>query len=121
MSISIDTVLITIIALLQGAIAVVEMFLWKVSRVHERLNFTAAEAKKVAPIVANAGLYNGFLAAGLVWALLSGSDRAGIAAFFLTCVVIAGVFGAITLRPTTLLLQTLPGAIALVAVWMRRF
>ena len=118
---SIATVLIAFVALVQSVIAVVEIFLWKVPRVHGRLNYTAAEAEKVAPIVANAGLYNSFLAAGLIWAVLSGSGRPGIAVFFLTCVVVAGVFGAITLKPTTLLLQTLPGAIALAAVWMARF
>jgi putative membrane protein len=97
------------------------MFLWSVPGVHDRLHFTDAEATKVAPIVANAGLYNSFLAAGLIWALLSGSGRAGVATFFLTCVVVAGVFGAVTLKPTTLLLQTLPGVVALAAVWMARF
>jgi putative membrane protein len=117
MSASIVTVSIAVVALVQSVIAVVEVFLWTLPLVHERLDFTAAEAEKVAPIVANAGLYNGFLAAGLVWALLAASGRRGIAMFFLTCVVVAGVFGAMTLRPTTLLLQTLPGGIALAALW----
>ena len=118
MTLSLATVLIAIVAFLQTLISLVEIFLWNVPRVHGRLHFTAAEARKVAPIVANAGLYNGFLAAGLVWALLSGSSRPGIGVFFLTCVVVAGVFGSITLKPTTLLVQTLPGALALGAVWM---
>ena len=118
MSSTIAAVLIGIVALVQTVIAVVEIFLWSAPRVHGRLDFTAAEAKKVAPIVANAGLYNSFLAAGLIWALLSGPASPGIGIFFLTCVVVAGVFGAITLKPTTLFLQTLPGAIALGAVWM---
>jgi putative membrane protein len=74
--------------------------------------------RKVAPIVANAGLYNSFLAAGLIWALFSGSGRPGIGIFFLTCVAAAGVFGAVTLKPTTLLLQTAPAVVALAAVWM---
>ncbi len=117
----ITTLLIAFVALVQGIIAVVEIFLWNAPRVHGRLNFTAAEAKKVAPIVANAGLYNGFLAAGLIWAVLSGSSRPGIAVFFLTCVVVAGLFGGVTLKPTTLFLQTLPGAVALAAVWMFQF
>ena len=120
MSASIATVSIAVVALVQSAIAVAEMFLWKLPQVHSRLDFTAAEAEKVAPIVANAGLYNGFLAAGLIWALRSGSGRSGIAGFFLTCVVVAGVFGAVTLKPTTLVLQTLPAGIALAAVWMAR-
>ena len=120
MSLSLATVLIALVALVQTVISLVEIFLWNAPRVHARLDFTAPEAKKVAPIVANAGLYNGFLAAGLIWALLSGSGRPGIGTFFLTCVIVAGVFGAITLKPTTLLLQTLPGAIALASVWTAR-
>lgn len=71
--------------------------------------------------MANAGLYNGFLAAGLIWGLLSDSGGPRIEVFFLVCVVIAGVFGAVTLKRTTLVLQTLPGALALVAVWIVRF
>ena len=115
MSSAITTVLVSLVALVQIVIATVEMFLWKVPRVHSRLNFTDDEAKKVAPIVANAGLYNSFLAAGLIWGLLSNSGRTQIEVFFLTCVVIAGVFGAVTLKPTTLVLQSLPGALGLVA------
>lgn len=114
------TLLIALVALVQSIIALVEIFLWNVPAVHSRLDFTATEAKRVAPIVANAGLYNSFLAAGLVWALLSRPGRRDIGIFFLTCVIVAGVFGAATLRPTTLLLQTLPGAAALAAVWMAR-
>ena len=74
----------------------------------------------MAPIVANAGLYNSFLAAGLIWSVVSGSGGPDIAVFFLTCVAVAGVFGAITLKPTTLLLQTVPGVIALAAVLTSR-
>ena len=119
MSPAVAMVLIALVAFLQIAIAFVEMFLWNRPRIHSRLQFTDAEAKKVAPIVANAGLYNAFLAAGLIWALVIGR-RPDIAIFFLTCVVVAGVYGAATLKPTTLLLQTLPAALALAAVWMTR-
>jgi putative membrane protein len=121
MSPAIATALIGLVALVQLVIALVEIFLWNIPRVHGRLQFTAAEAKKVGPIVANAGLYNSFLAAGLTWALFSGSGRPGISIFFLTCVVVAGVFGAFTLKPTTLVLQTAPGLAALAAVWITRF
>jgi putative membrane protein len=113
--------LIALVAVVQTLIALVEIFLWKAPRVHGRLQFTAAEASKVAPIVANAGLYNSFLAAGLVWALLAGEREPAISIFFLTCVIVAGVFGAMTLKPTTLLLQTAPALAALAAVWITRF
>jgi len=111
--------LVLVVVLIHFGIAAVEMFAWKFPQVHERLGYTSAEAEKVAPIVANAGLYNAFIAAGLVWGLLAGvgSGSYRIQAFFLCCVIIAGVFGAITLKPTTLVLQTIPGALALAAVW----
>ena len=113
-------VLVALVAVIHVAIAVVEIFFWSLPGVHSRLQFTDAEARKAAPIVANAGLYNGFLAAGLTWALLSDTGGPRLEVFFLTCVVVAGVFGAVTLKRTTLVLQTLPGAAALLAVWMAR-
>jgi putative membrane protein len=62
----------------------------------------------------NQGLYNGFLAAGLIWGLLEG--RRDVKVFFLSCVVVAGVFGGITAKTSILLTQALPGLIALVCV-----
>jgi putative membrane protein len=104
---------VVIVALVHIIIFVVEMFFWKQPVIHERLGFTLEEAIKVAPIVANAGLYNGFLAAGLIWGLVSGKTGDAIKVFFLVCVIIAGIFGAATLTWTPLLIQTAPGAIAL--------
>jgi putative membrane protein len=83
-----------------------------------RLAYSADEARKVAPIVANAGLYNGFLAAGLLWGLLSTGDDTAIKLFFLACVLAAGIFGVMTLKWTTLLLLAGPAALALLAIWM---
>ena len=68
-------------------------------------------------IAANQGLYNGFLAAGLIWGLLLGAEGTAIKVFFLACVIIAGVFGATTVSRKILFVQALPGAIALVLVW----
>lgn len=107
---------VVIVALLQIALLIVEMFFWKEPVVHQRLGFTLDEAIKVAPIVANAGLYNGFLAAGLIWGLVSGKDGNQFKFFFLICIIIAGIFGAITLKLITLI-QTVLGAIALLLVW----
>src|SRR6476646_1532361 len=95
-----------IVALVHILIFVVEMFLWKQPVIHQRLGFTLEEASKVAPIVANAGLYNGFLAGGLIWGLISGRSGDAIKIFFLACVIIAGIFGAVTLKWTTLAIQT---------------
>jgi putative membrane protein len=110
-------VLVLFVAAIHIAIAVTEIFFWESPAVYSRLEFTSGEAEKVAPIVANAGLYNGFLAAGLIWALFSGAKDRQIGTFFLLCVIVAGVFGAVTLKVTTLVLQSVPGGLALLAVW----
>ena len=109
---------VAIVALVHILLLVVEIFFWKEPVIHQRLGFTPEEAIKVALIVANAGLYNGFLAAGLIWGLASGKTGDAIKVFFLTCVIIAGIFGAVTLTWTPLLIQTAPGAIALLLVWI---
>lgn len=120
MSATLADSLVAFVALVQLTIALVELLLWNRPVVHRRLAFTADEARKVAPIVVNAGLYNGFLAAGLLWGLLTTGDDTAIKLFFLACVVVAGVFGAVTLKWTTLVLQAIPGGLALFAVWMSR-
>ena len=113
-------------AFAQCVIALVEMAFWMVPKVHSDLFFNEDEARKVAPIVQNAGLYNAFLAAGLIWGFVDRSNREKIFTFFLACVAIAGVFGALTLKskmqekipiPLTLVIQTLPAAIGLAAIW----
>jgi putative membrane protein len=111
---------VAIVALVHILLLVVEMFFWKEPFIYQRLGLTLEEAIKVAPIVANAGLYNGFLAAGLIWGLVSGKTGDAIKIFFLTCVIIAGIFGAVTLKWTTLLIQAAPGAIALFLVWISK-
>ena len=112
---------IAIAALVHIIFFAVEIFLWKEPVINQRLGFTLDEALKVAPIVANAGLYNGFITAGLIWGLVSGKNGDAIKVFFLVCVIIAGIFGAATLKWTTLLIQTAPGAIALFLVWISRW
>src|SRR4051812_26359663 len=109
-------------AFFQCAIALAEMIFWMNPKVYSRLLFNEEEARKAAPIVRNAGLYNAFLAVGLIWGFAANSGRAEIFTFFLACVAIAGVFGAVTLKtkstfPLTLVIQTLPATIGLVAIW----
>src|SRR3954454_9184415 len=94
-------------AFFQCGIALIEMLFWMHPDVHSRLLFNAAEAEKAASIVRNAGLYNAFLAAGLVWGLRASSGRAEILNFFLSCVAIAGVFGALTLKTASAFPMTL--------------
>jgi putative membrane protein len=120
MSTRVATLLVALVAVIHVGIAVAEMLFWNASIVHGRLDYTIEEARRVAPIVANAGLYNSFLAAGLIWALVSYTPGSNVTIFFLICVIVAGLFGAVTLKPTTLVLQTIPAAAALGAVWMTR-
>jgi len=111
---------VAIVALVEIILCIAEIFFWKEPIIHQRLGYSLEEALKVAPIVANAGLYNGFLAAGLSWGLMSGKTGDAIKVFFLACVIIAGIFGAATLTWTPLLIQTAPGAIALFLVWISK-
>ncbi|MBD1933348.1 MULTISPECIES: DUF1304 domain-containing protein [Cyanophyceae] len=117
MPVLIAQVSVIIVALIHALISISEIFLWKNPLVHERIGFNQVDADKAAPIVANAGLYNGFIAVGLIWGLLTSTNAVTIQLFFLSCVFVAGVFGAVTLRWTTLILQMLPSLVALVAVW----
>ncbi len=73
---------------------------------------------QASPIVQNAGLYNSFIAAGLFWSAFSLQNSKALPIFFLVCVFIAGFFGAISLNPTTLIIQTIPALIALILVWV---
>ena len=89
--------------------------------------FSHEDALKTAPIAKNAGIYNSFIAAGLFWSVFAQENAFELRLFFLICVTIAGIFGALTLPskdPTqprnikTLFLQTLPATIAIVLVWI---
>jgi putative membrane protein len=110
-------VLVGLVAALHVYIMVMEMFLWERKPGRELSGFDAATAKATAPLAANQGLYNGFLAAGLVWGLIA-ADPTGHRAqiFFLSCVVVAGLYGGVTANRRILVAQALPGAIALAAV-----
>ncbi|MFD8143739.1 DUF1304 domain-containing protein [Streptomyces sp. NPDC059708] len=111
------TVLVGLVAALHVYILVLEMFLWERPPGRKLHGFDADLARATAPLAANQGLYNGFLAAGLVWGLCAGDPTAfRVRVFFLACVVVAGVYGGITANRRILLAQALPGALALGAV-----
>jgi putative membrane protein len=107
-------VLTAFVALLHLGFMVLEMFFWTRPLGRKVFALTEQRARDSAQLAANQGLYNGFLAAGLVWGLLLG-DR-GICLFFLGCVVIAGLFGAATVKRSILYVQALPAILAAVAV-----
>jgi putative membrane protein len=107
-------VLTAFVALSHAGILVLEMFFWDHPVGRKIFGMTPEVSASSKVLAANQGLYNGFLAAGLVWALVTG--RPDVKIFFLACIVIAGVFGAATAKTSILFTQGLPAALALAAV-----
>jgi putative membrane protein len=114
----IASVLVGLIALLHGYILVLEMFLWTTPRAMKAFGTTPELAATTRVMAGNQGLYNGFLAAGLIWGLITGS--AAIQLFFLACVAVAGLYGAATANRRILFIQTVPAALAALAVLLAR-
>ena len=110
--------LVVIVAILHIGFLALEMFFWDHPFGRKRFHMTPEYSKASASLAANQGLYNGFLAAGLVWGLITG--EASIKIFFLICVLVAGIYGGLTTRRTILYIQALPGLLALVAVYLAR-
>lgn len=107
-------ILTALVALEHVWFMVLEMFLWTKPLGMKTFGTTAEFAQASAALAANQGLYNGFLAAGLIWALSRKSDGFAVQAFFLGCVVVAGVFGAATVKTTILYVQAAPALLALI-------
>ncbi len=116
----IANLLTAVVALLHLGFLVLEMFLWTTPFGLKTFNMTPEVAASSAVLAANQGLYNGFLAAGLVWGLVARESGTAIKIFFLACVIVAGIFGAATAKPTILFVQALPAALALLAVLASR-
>ena len=102
-----------LVALLHVYFLVLEMFLWTKPYGRRVFRLSEEQAQATKKLAANQGLYNGFLAAGLVWALARGADGHAIRFFFLGCVVVAGMFGAATVGRKILYVQALPAALAI--------
>lgn len=111
------TVLVLLVALLHGYFLVLEMFLWRTPRGRRTFGTDEAFAEQSAPLAANQGLYNGFLAAGLLWGAIA-ADPVGfqVRVFFLACVTVAGLYGGATVSRRILVVQAAPAAIALAVV-----
>jgi putative membrane protein len=105
------TVLITVVALIHLYILVLEMFLWNTKTGHKAFDLRPDFARDTRVLAANQGLYNGFLAAGLLWSLWLGENGIQVAIFFLTCVLIAGLFGAATASRKILYVQAIPASL----------
>ena len=108
--------LIALVALLHAYFLVLEMFLWTRPLGMKVFRLTREQAETTRTLAANQGLYNGFLAAGLVWSIID--ERRDVATFFLACVVVAGVYGAATVNKRIFLVQSVPALLALAALWL---
>ena len=113
-------VLVALVALIHIYIVVLEMVLWTKPQGRAAFGTDAEFAEATKTLAANQGLYNGFLAAGLVWGLIARSNGDAIKVFFLACVIVAGVFGAATAKMSILFVQALPAVLALLAVLAAR-
>jgi len=113
-------VAVAVVALLHIGFLVLEMFLWTTPAGQRVFGLPRDVMISSAALAANQGLYNGFLAAGLVWGLVAGPAGFAVRVFFLCCVVAAGVFGALTAKRSILFVQAVPGAIALGLVLLAR-
>lgn len=111
-------ILVAIVAFLHLGFLYLEMFLWSTPKGQKIFRIDAEFAEKSAALAANQGLYNGFLAAGLIWSLLASDPVMAfdLKIFFLVCVFIAGLYGAATASKNILFLQAIPAFIALLVV-----
>ena len=109
----VSDILVVIVALLHFFFLYLEMFLWDKPRGMKSFNLTAEFAKQSKRLAMNQGLYNGFLAAGLLWGLFAGNP---VKIFFLSCVIIAGIFGAFTVSKRIFYIQAIPAILALVVL-----
>jgi putative membrane protein len=106
-------VVVALVALIHVYILVLEMFLWDKPKGMKAFGLTPEMAASTKVLAANQGLYNGFLAAGLLWGLYLGSAGQGVKIFFLLCVLVAGLYGAATASRRILYVQALPAALGL--------
>ncbi|MFT6073715.1 MAG: putative membrane protein [Yoonia sp.] len=115
----IATILILLVALIHAYFLVLEMFRWETPRTRKVLGTTAEFAAQSRAMAANQGLYNGFLAAGLIYGLvLLGRQAATLVGFMLLCVVVAGIYGAVTVTKAAFVAQTIPAALAVIAIFL---
>jgi putative membrane protein len=106
------------VALSHVGIMILEMFYWDHPVGRQIFNMTPEVSASSAVLAANQGLYNGFLAAGLIWGLFTG--RRDVKVFFLACVIVAGVYGGLTAKMSILFTQGAPALLALLAVLSTR-
>jgi putative membrane protein len=109
-------ILIGLVAFLHGYFLVLEMFLWATPFGMKTFGRSQEEQEQTKVLAKNQGLYNGFLAAGLLWSIVD--PNVAIARFFLACVLVAGLYGAATASRKILFVQAIPAAVALAATFL---
>lgn len=115
---TVANIVVLLVGLLHIYILILEMFLWDKPRGRKAFGLTPEFAAQTKVLAANQGLYNGFLAAGLLWGLYLGDAGYSIKIFFLLCVLVAGLYGAATANKRILFIQAVPAAIGLVLLMM---
>ena len=110
------SIAVSAVAVLHLAFLVVEMFLWPKPAGRRIFGLSKEFSGQSATLAANMGLYNGFIAAGLLWSQFAVPPLPDMTVFLLCCVIVAGVYGGLTVKRTILFVQAMPGAIALVLV-----
>ena len=111
-------VVVALVGLLHVYILVLEMFLWDKPAGRRAFGQTREFASATKVLAANQGLYNGFLAVGLLWGLSLGATGGPVKVFFLLCVLVAGLYGAATASRKILFIQALPAAVGLLLLWL---
>ncbi len=114
----IATVLIVLVALIHAYFLVLEMFRWEAPRTRKVFGTTPEFAAESSVLAANQGLYNGFLSAGLIYGLYLGAAGLAMIAFLLVCIVVAGVYGAMTATKAAFVAQSIPATLALIALFL---
>ena len=116
----IANLLVALVAALHVYFLILEMFLWTKPLGLKTFRNSPQKAQESAVLAANQGLYNGFLAAGLIWGLVQAVPAFAfqIKVFFLLCVIVAGVYGAATVSRRILYVQAAPAALALILLWL---
>lgn len=111
-------VLVALVAIEHVYILILEMFMWNTPRARRAFGTTESLAEMTRSLAANQGLYNGFLAAGLVWGLIHPNAEFGrqLQLFFLGCIVVAAIYGSVTAKRSILFVQGFPAIAAMAAV-----
>ena len=112
----IANVLVGLVAAIHVYILVLEMFLWDKPYGRRVFGNTAEFASASKVLAANQGLYNGFLAAGLIWGLMLGASGRPVQLFVLGCVLVAGLYGAMSVGVKILFVQAVPAALGITAI-----